>query len=647
MAITNSSGFKYRMDSIGVDSSSLLAAYDFVSGSSFSQGYLDKPIWLTGSTFSGKINGSPTDLYKKPGSGFLNGTTSVSVGGLIPSDDFTFLFCYERARGITEVLLSSALGTNFSTYSGLTVGVNDINKLYLEYWNPVEGRCSLDYEKNIASKNLVYFNRSFGEFKLGVFDPVGGTLDYSTCSAVTSQYSHSNNFKLGQSSSTWSSGLNFSGYFDDFYCLSGKIPDSSALSLFSGFYSIPMTGGISGDITVCKNVTVLSGSGVVLGTGITGYKSVPVYTTGYVPTGCFNSGYSYLAGTGITGYENKYIGMQPDNCGFFNPVYILTPLTGAIYNTGFTYACSGSGEVITTTYTNEALTGTLTGLIYVPVNSGICSTGTGYYPDSLYIDSGFISSLGFERVYSFHDCQNIFQSECYFYTGATSNSINLKPEFNSVSNEWAVSSEHSGSGKNLIFNNGQLLLESGWSSYTSGYSTLYNITGNIFLDGNIIRSNGYADEYDSLVYDNSNSISGNFVFLQNSSPAGTSLSSVFSSTYSNYSIFLNGIKLFSGLDYSSSQFLFDIPASSVLIKINNNYISSNKIYVTGLTNELSLNGLGVFSNNSSQFYINGIRQELDNDYVEVSRFSVLTGCPVLSSSDNQLVYSFSSDFWNI
>jgi hypothetical protein len=288
----------------------------------------------------------------------------------------------------------------------------------------------------------------------------------------------------------------------------------------------------------------------------------------------------------------------------------------------------------------------LTGQVFIPVDVSVCSIKTGYYDNSLSVDYDFISSLGFDSIYSLADCSVIESREVFFYTGGYYNNVNLKPIYNSLVSDYLIDSSHVGSGKNLFFNNGQLLLESGWSSYQSGYATLYNITGNIFLDNNIVRSNGYNEHTDSLIYDNSNNISGNSVYLQTGLGSGVDFSSIVYSAYSDYSLFLNGIKLLSGMDYSGNKVNFAIPASSVLTKISNNYISNNKIYTTGSSNLIRSN-LGKFSNNSSQIYVNGLRQEIDDDYVEVSRFSILTGCPVNSSLEYRLAYSSSSSFWNI
>lgn len=647
MSTINSSGFKYRMDSLGIDQSSLIVAYDFVSGSNFSNGYLDTPKWVTGNSYSGKINGSSSSFYNFPGSGFLNGSNSISISGKIPEDDFYFLFCYEKTREGNEILLSSANGSSFSSASGLTVGLNDANKLYLEYWDPVQGKRSLDYDHNIGSKNLIYFKKSFGEFQLGIFDPIESRLNFASSSYDSSTYRHSDFFRIGSTNgSYWSSGRLFSGYFDDFYCLTGIIPQDYFSSLYSGFYSNLVSGVVSGTGYFCENVSMITGSGVILGTGITGYRTDVTYSTGYVPTGFLQSGYSYFVGTGITGYEDKFIGNVEDACGFFNPVYVRTPLTGNIYASGTTGIYTGMAQVITPIYTNVELTGILTGEVFVPVDVSVCSIKTGYYDDSLNIDYDFISSLGFDSIYSLADCSVIESREVFFYTGGYHNNINLKPVYNSLISDYLIDSSHSGSGKNLFFNNGQLLLESGWSSYQSGYVTLYNITGNIFLDNNIVRSNGYNESTDSLIYDYSNNISGNSAYLQTGLGSGIDFSSIVYSSYSDYSLFLNGVKLLSGVDYSGNKINFAIPASSVLTKISNNYISSNKIYVTGSSN-LIRSSSGKFSNNSSQVYINGLRQELDDDYVEISRFDILTGCPANPSLEYRLVYSSSSDFWNI
>lgn len=667
MSLVNSSGFKYYLENLGMSHSSVFAAYDFVSGSAFASSYLDNPSWITGSVSSGKINGNSANFYQVNGSGFFNGSRSVSVSGRVPEDDFAFLFCYEKIRSGQEVLLSSAAGNNFSTASGLTVGINDANRLYMEYWNPVEGKFSLNYEKIVSSKNLVFFQKAFGEFKLGIFDPIENSLDFSSSSYSQLSYQHSDMFKIASGSdSYWSKGNAFSGYFDDFYCLTGKIPDDYFLNLYSGFYSNAISGGISGTGYFCENISTITGSGVILGTGVTGYITELTYSTGYVPTGYFESGYSYFVGTGVTGYENKFIGNVQDACGFSNPVYVRSPLTGNIYASGTTGVYTGLLQVITPIYTNRELTGILTGEVFVPIDVSVCSLSTGYYPDSLYVDSGFISSLGFDGVYSFNNYSSGDYFEAYFNTGSFYNNINLKPTYDSTIFDYKVPQSDIGSGVNTFFNNGQLLLESGWSSYQSGYSTLYNITGDIFLDNDIIRSNGYNEIDDDLVYDHHIKLTGypGGPIVLPYAPIINVLSTGWASgvNYTGFPppsfglilpdlYFLNGIKLLSGEDYNNTtlsglRFKFDIPTSSVLTKVIYSFISNDGVYMTGVNNLIRLN-TGKFCNNSSQLYMNGLRQLIDYDYIEISKFDILTGSPVVQSLNHQLSYSSSTGFWNI
>lgn len=656
MSYINSSGFKYRMDSLNISGENLLVAYDFVSGSEFSNAYLTNPPWASGSTISGKLNGNSSQFYKNPGSGFFNGSNNVAISGKIPADDFTFLFCYEKIRSGKEVLLSSAEGSSFSSSSGLVLGVNDANKLYLEYWNPTNGINSLTYDQNISSKNLVFLSASFGEFQLGIFDPIESSLSFSSSSIDSNSYAHSDNFIIGSGkNSFWTKrGVNdqdraFSGFFDDFYCVTGSLPNGYFVDLFSGFYSIPTGGGISGNTLFCENISTITGSGIIIGTGVTGYETVVTYTTGFVPTGYVESGYLYFVGVGVTGYEEKFIGNVQDACGFINPVYVRTPMTGNIFASGITGFYTGEAMIITPFYENVELTGIITGEVFVPIDVEVCSISTGYFDTSLQIDSNFITSLGFESAYSFFESSGVSVSEIFFYTGNTPHSnINIEPEFDIVRGGWVISNEHTGFRKNLFFSNGQLLMESGWSSYIESGVTKYNITGNIFVDGNLVRSDGYSDFSDDLLYDNSSLISGSWVYLLTGFGSSSSFNSLFpAANYPDYSIFLNGIKLTSGLDHSSLNIFYDIPPSSVLTKINNNYISNEKIYITGSQNLFGLSGSGCFVSNSSQLYTNGIRQSLDEDYVEISRFSLLGAPPISPISNNQLVFSFSEDFWNI
>jgi hypothetical protein len=645
MANIDSSGFKYRMDSLGMDQDSLLAAFDFTNNPALNGGYINPAYWAKSGSYSGKLNGSSSSFFQKPGSGYFLGSNSLDVLGNIPSDNFSFLFCYERVGSGSQVLLSSSTGSNFSSSSGITLGINDYNGLYFEYWNPVDGIFSFSFPYEIASKNIVYLNKGFQKFNLGVFNPSNSSLNFYSFPIYNSSYAHSDKFRIaGGYSNYWSSGNGFNGYFDDFYCLSGSFPEDYVPALCSGFYSSLVSGSLSGIAYVCENVTTLTGSGVILGTGITGYSTTVSYSTGYVPTGYYNSGYKYPVGTGVTGYENKYIGDIEDACGFFNPVYVLNPLTGTIYASGFSGVYTGITQVITPTYSTSPLTGYITGNVFVPVDVQQCSNKDIYYPVRLEVDSGFIYSLGFDSVYRFGSCSDFATGEVCAYTEQDKVSINNIPIYDTNLSEFYVSDSYSGQNVNLVFKNGRLLLESGYSFYNDGYDLKYNLTGDIFFSGKNIMSNKVNKKTDAMLYDFSTGLQRSARLVSSAVSPGSNLSSYFSPPYTNISLFLNGKKLISGAEFNSSTINIPIPASSVLIKVSEEYISSKKERKINTNNLVS--GFNKFLPGNLQVYYSGLRLSPLSGYIEVSDFRMISGCSVASSSN--LFYSSSDNelFWN-
>lgn len=656
MSFLNSSGFKYRMDSLKIGDESLLFAFDFVSGEQFSNGFLDSASWVSNHVFSGALNGEDfSNFYTSKSSGFFDGSRSVSILGDVPDDDFSFLFCYEKTIPGRAVLLSSSEGSDLASSSGLVLGINDANRLFLEYCGADGNLKCLKHPSELSSKNIVFFKKTFGEFGLGVFDPVTSDLSFVSKAVDFGDYSHSNNFIIASGKpSFWTNrgsldkDLAFKGYFDDFYCLSGALPNDYLTELFKGFYSIPTGGEISGSYLFCEDITTIISSGIAVETGVIGYETVVTYETGFVPTGYFETDYVYSIGTGITGYEQKYIGDILDDQGVSYPIYARSPLTGEIYVTGVSGYYTGQQEVLIPVYENITLTGLLSGEVFLPVETQVCDTRIVRFPTSMQIDNDFVESFGFKSAYSFHNGFDNHVLELFVYPqNFSGKASNVKPFFDEVANGWVAPIEHSGLGENLFFNNGQLLIaDTGSFSYVSG-QIKYDIPADLFFDGNIIRSNGFSSLGDSFIYDHSDNISGEWRYLPTGYGRFSDFNSIFDLNYSDYSLFLNGLKLVEDIDYSLSNLFYDVPASSVLVKINNNYLSDSVVRLTGSRNLFETDGLSLFSAGSSQLYVDGLRQILNQDYVELSEFSLLSGSPVPATNENRLVFSSSNDFWNI
>ena len=125
MSLINSSGFKYYMDRLGVNQSALSIAYDFTQTSLIDGEKILPTTWSSG-CYTGIVNGNKLNFFQKSGSGYFDGSNSIDINGKINSDDFSFLFCYEKLSTGSQILLSSAQGSTFNAMSGLTLGVNDV-----------------------------------------------------------------------------------------------------------------------------------------------------------------------------------------------------------------------------------------------------------------------------------------------------------------------------------------------------------------------------------------------------------------------------------------------------------------------------------------------------------------------------------------
>ena len=441
----NSSGVKYFYeDFLRLDQSKVLFSCEFLSGSNFPN-YLENSSWITGSVFSGKINNCPPNFYSVSGEGIFNGNNNIEIIGSFPKDDFSFLISCEKGVDKNVVILSSAAGSNSNSYSGLTFGINDANYLYVDYWNPVEGKFSKTYLEEIGSKNIIFLKKSSSAFEFGFVDNSSSYVFYETLSAQPQEYKHSDKFYVGKSNSTFSTGNNFVGFFDGLYAFSGlslSIQEFDLLS--SGFYSWPVSGEFTGTYEECVTGTVLSGSGIIIGTGVTGYEETVEYTTGYIPTGYHQSGYVYYDGYGITGYERVYMGTTTDSCGYVIDNWKNVALYGDIYKSGTTGVYSGYEEVITEKVIRTPLSGEITGIINVPVQVVDCVEISGYNPGAFYYDLEFIKNLGFESVYSFYTCGSQGGiKECFLNTGDSCDSekINVRAIYDSVSSSFTMNPE--------------------------------------------------------------------------------------------------------------------------------------------------------------------------------------------------------------
>jgi hypothetical protein len=679
MSLANSSGFKFYFDSLNMNPDLLFCAFDFVSGSGFTSTprRLDFPGWYTTGEYknrgTGIINGSiSSTFYRVASSGFFNGaksssalSNSITITGVnLPEDGFSFLFSFDRSRnpyGVDwseEILLSTARGSVAGAPSGFSLGINRANKLYLEYWDKNDRITSFTSTLSLYDKNIVALKKGFGNFYVGVIDQSDLKFKSEFFPILNDNYVHSNEINIANcsraeisNSSFWSrSDHSFGGFFDDFYLLSGFYSDDYLDIFSSGLYSDFLSGSFSGTQTGCAEITIVSGSGYSY-TGITGYKTVIDYITGYVLTGYYESGYSKLVGTGVTGYLTETFSYV-DNCDQPQSITKKTPITGPIYTYGFTGIYTGGYvPVVTEVYSNETATGIISGVSSIQVSILECSQIDVYNNASFFIDSGFIASLGPNRITSVSEASGDF-IEAFIPLSYTEQAkdVNIISQYSNINSDFQILDKYSGLDRNLVFKNGQLLFNGPTNITQVGGVNYYNISGgNIYIDDqNIIRSNGFNQPSDFISYDYSSGFDIKYYSLEQDSEPGFSLYSSLG-VDSGYLIFKNGIKLAPQEDYTSNGLsLVSGISGSIYLAFKSGYLDDNRYFYFRGSRSLDLTGSGqIFLKNSSQVYRNGLREYPGNGYLEGSVYNLLDGCPTVKS--NNLIYStsLSENFWNI
>lgn len=651
----DSSGFRYYYsDILDLESGALLCSFDFDKTGEISSGIVSSASWSSPDSYTGFFKPSISNIQNSiSGSGYFNNNNWLEISGKIPNQ-FVFLFCSEKSRGASEILLST-MNSGAAGVSGLNFGLNHANCAFIEYYNNVEGLFSKTFGQVNSSRNIFFIQNDSNSFKFGRFDPSIKNFEVDEFVISERNYVHSDKLFLAKKPNAFGfNGLqNFRGYFDSFYCISGNIQQDYLDILASGLYSFYQEPQFTGLYQDCYTGTIISGSGFIIGTGVTGYASTITYQTGYVPTGYFLSGYSYPIGNGIIGYQNVLVGQEEDDCGELQDIYIKSGITGIIYASGVTGIYTGGMvQVLTPIYTNVELTGIITGSTNVEVEEVFCSGISGYSSGGIVIDNHFIKSLGYNSISIFYSSElsnkDLFFVESHLNTGISgiddANKLNKIASFDDSVKEFSISFEDSGYGKNIFFANGQLILESGFSEEQNGYLTQYYPSGDFFTSGNLIYSNGFFDESDFVSYDHAENLFFSSKKFETEFEGLGGSEFVFSNLF-----FLNGVKLTSGIDYDSSSGFFPgkISSGDAICQINSNYQGENLYRHTGYSEYLTFNSFS-FLPRDSAVYLNGLRAFPGLDYYESTKFANFSGHVIFKDNYSELVNSFnSSGFWNI
>jgi hypothetical protein len=312
-----------------------------------------------------------------------------------------------------------------------------------------------------------------------------------------------------------------------------------------------------------------------------------------------------IIGTGITGYQEYLKGYQIIN-GQNVAIYSYSGLTGLVYEdklVELTGSVSGDSELQTFT-----------------VGSGL--------PDYQYIYS-FANS----KILSFNNFDNSYK-EIYSYSGQNTDDINLNSAFIAGNNRFSILSTGIGETVNLYLNG---LAEPLVNALSDSY------TGDFVLSGNYVDSQGFYDKDDVVTYDiikGSGNITGISSIQEANGFVVLPLSFV-----SNRDVYLNGVKMISGIDYYSTATGVILnpsgfSAGDVLILPRH---ESNLIRYTGYTDNNFDTQLRLFD---EQVWINGLRQVKYADYEKVPDFSLKYSSFSLEPY-TETIYNNDTGFFNV
>jgi hypothetical protein len=640
------SGMNFIVDFFQIDYENIPAAFSFRANPTTDTNIIYGDPWAI-NAFSGileTVGGNGFFTYS--GTGYFNGNNYFQLSENYSLNDSTILISYEKLRAGNEILLSSVTGSSLNDYAGFHIGINDANKLYLKYWNNIEGPFTFTYEGILSDKNVLIINRNSSFITLGHFN--NNTFEFSsqTFEIYENNFINSSILYVGgnPNSPSWDSNnpLNFSGYMDRLYIFNNT-PYIYANTLVKGLFSEPT--GFEGELEeYCYLTGFLSGSGFSYsgnsGVLISKFESGVVGITGYTQ---INSGYVY---TGITGYSKQYLGFYIDNCGNNIDITTETPLSGEI-SREILVTVPLTGLVYVTGFNEVGQTGIVSGISNVFVTGVVCDSYFNSTGEILYNnDYDYLLSLSYRQVSLLSPVDstdpnflnnNIVEIYAEKYKSETLE-YNKNLDYDTLNENHFYIDREFAPNEILMFGNGQALIDSGYELIPSGYEIIRNPKLDYFITGVTVETNKFFVEIDFLFYDY---FSGRFWALKNTG----NIVNIPDNINNNYWVFINGQKLISGINYEKN--------SNTLIltgvdELEENYIIfkeilDNYIYKSGLLGTFEIET--GFNHECSQVYYNGIKQKIYNNYIENSHYDLISGIFKETSSLKDIIYNNTDDFF--
>lgn len=269
---------------------------------------------------------------------------------------------------------------------------------------------------------------------------------------------------------------------------------------------------------------------------------------------------------------------------------------------------------------------------------------TGAFPTSAtgYLITGIVESGFVQSDLSVEDCITYTGESTILYENLTGYASSFGMDkvliTNHLDSQDLVKVEKDFTPFNDFYNKKLDLIETGFYSQLSldsGNTNLYLngvalTNSGVIFSGNIITSSQFSSP-DEAIYDIKSGDRKHFATGFNS----------LALNYSGQQIFLNGQNLISGNDFVTIGTSLVITGQLTGIS---GVISEFPIVLSYETGSISLWTGRKFSRNASIVFINGIRQEIGEDYLEGSNYDLLKGNS-FDKYNNNMLYSAEGNFW--
>lgn len=345
----------------------------------------------------------------------------------------------------------------------------------------------------------------------------------------------------------------------------------------------------------------------VLGPSFTGYLDYYLYFSSYYGAETLSQIASGFYNTPTGSFYPVTSICVPEITGYTPIPFITTGIVGyqTVFSGGSGY--DAFGDLLPAFTTTIPITGIINSGVY---QSGVTGLSCTYYTGDLTTlyetNIGYASGFGMQKVLM---TQHVQDGDVVKF----SSSHLFNPIFNQIPSPIV-------SGYNL------------GSQLSSGQI-------NLFWNGLFVENTGFsiADQFLFV----SGASAGNSVMFDLFSGIKTNQTGATFAGYTGQEIYLNGLNLVSGLDFTvSGATLFLNAANSGMSGL----LAISPIGLPYTTGKYQIYAGITFARGTSNVYLNGVRQQINSDYIEGSAFDALYGND-FNNNDNTVIYDNNDRYW--